>query len=131
MMKITQNGIIKGGWIEISYDPFDQIAKINGAVRLGISIIVKTISFEQKKQIARDLLKSTAFWEGRQEKIDAVKIVVVSNKEDYAIVTFEHDSGDSGVFEVSLKNEYAEVIRILAKTHYMGKQITVEALRSI
>lgn len=130
MMRIKPDGIIKGGSINFAYDPTSQIMKVDGVIKVGISIIVKKIPFDESKTVARDLMKSTAFWEGRKEKIENVTITVISNKEDYAIVTFEHDKEDSGVFEVDLKNEYAEVIRILAKTKYMGKQINVEAIKT-
>lgn len=130
MMRINPDGIIKGGTLNINYDPSSQIMKVDGIIKVGISIIIKKIPFDESKVIARDLMKSTAFWQGRKETIEGVTISVISNKEDYAIVTFEHGAGDSGVFEVSLKNEYAEVIRILAKTQYMGKQINVEAIKT-
>lgn len=128
-MRILKNGIIKGGEIDTYLDLVNDEIRVFGHVKVGISVIIKKVEFDEKKKIQKEWFKSTSFWKGRKERIEDVDIEVVSNHGDYAIVSFQHEKSDNGIVEVSLKSEYAEIVRIVGKTEYMGKEITIEAVK--
>ena len=127
MLKIIPHGMVKGGQFEISYDPSNETIHIFGKIKVGILIATKTIDFDEHEHLSRDLMKSVAFWEGRKETLEDVSFEVVSNKGDYAVITFMHKNGDSGFAELGLTEEYAKFKRLTVRANYAGKYFDVEA----
>ena len=129
MLKIVPNGVIKSGFIEITYVPELQTLRVVGMAKIGISIFVKTFSFDETQTIPKELMKSSNFVVGAKRTIDDIAIEVISVHEELATLTFVHGHGDCGVAEVSLKSEYIDLFKIAANSSYLGKKIHVEAIK--
>jgi len=129
MLKIVPNGVIKSGFIEIVYVPELQTLRVLGMAKIGISIFVKTFSFDETQSIPKELMKSSSFVVGAKRKIDDIELEIIGVNDGRAVITFAHDHGDCGVAEVSITGEYIDLLKIAANSSYLGKKVHFEAIK--
>jgi len=128
MLKILPNGYIKGGSMDVAYDPETKNLRFVGHVKIGISILTKTFSFDKSQSVPQDFMRSAYFIEGSKPKVGELEFEVIARIGNLATVAFRHGQ-DSGVFNANLEKEYAEITKIVVNTSYSGKTIRVEAVK--
>jgi hypothetical protein len=128
MLQVKKNGIIKGGDLELSYNPDDESLSYWGHVKIGLGPIVKKISFNETYKISRDKMRSDSLFVGKKIEDEGVVLTVLTVHDTYAVVNF--DSADvDGILTVSTAFEYLTVTQIKAEGKVKGYQIKIEANR--
>lgn len=126
MLIVKKNGIIKGGEINLVYDPDNENFAWFGYVKVGIGPIIKKVTLNDDYSIPQYLMRSDSLFSGKLVERNGVIIECVSLHEKYAMLSFGSDDVD-GVLTVSREKMYLEVTAINASGKYHGQNLKLEA----
>lgn len=126
MLRVKKNGLIKGGEINLVYDPDNENFAWFGYVKVGVGPIIKKITFNDDYSIPRDMMRSDTLYVGKKVERNGVVVECVSAHEKYAMLTFDSEDVD-GILAVNREKMYLEVTVINASGKYQGQNLKLDA----